>query len=102
MILFKAEQNGEYVPIGEVTEVTEVTELMPTVIDPYAPDIRLSGGDRSFSLDIDRLDKRIWSKILLMPRYKATEWIFPKKKKRGTMRRKRNELNKSRAVIGEA
>lgn len=69
----------------------------------YYDDVYLiSDQELSFSFELRRKDKRIWAKILLMPRYKATEWIFPKKKKRGTMRRKRNDLNKSRAVIGEA
>ena len=34
-------------------------------------------------------DKKTWGKIFQMPKYKVTEWAFPKKKKRGSIRRKR-------------
>ena len=36
-----------------------------------------------------RKSKKIWGKILMMPKYVITEWCFPRKKKRGTMRRNR-------------
>lgn len=43
----------------------------------------------TFSFDLDQKDKKILAKIMMMPRWEATEWIFPRKKKRGTKRRKR-------------
>ena len=47
----------------------------------YYDDVYLiSDQEFSFSFELRRKDKRIWAKILLMPRYKATEWIFPKRR----------------------
>lgn len=37
----------------------------------------------------DKKSKRTWAKILMLPRYRLTEWIFPRKKPRGSMRRRR-------------
>lgn len=39
----------------------------------------------------NRKDRTTWSKIFMMPKWEATEFCFPKKKKRGTMRRRRRE-----------
>lgn len=39
----------------------------------------------------DKKTKRAWAKILMMPRYRLTEWTFPRKKRRGSMRRRRKE-----------
>lgn len=43
----------------------------------------------TFTIELSRKNKKEWAKILMMPRWEETEWIFPKKKKRGTKRRKR-------------
>ena len=40
---------------------------------------------------LSRKSKKIWGKILMMPKYAITEWCFPRKKKRGTMRRNRRK-----------
>ena len=37
----------------------------------------------------DRKLKRAWAKIFMLPRYRETEWTFPRKKRRGFMRRRR-------------
>ena len=37
----------------------------------------------------DKKNRRAWAKIFMLPRYTATEWIFPRKKPRGSMRRRR-------------
>ena len=47
----------------------------------------------SFTIKLKGKDKKAWAKILMMPRYAVTEWMFPKKKKRGTMRRRRRASN---------
>ena len=47
----------------------------------------------SFTIELKMKDKKVWGKILMMPRYAVTEWMFPKKKKRGTMRRRRKASN---------
>lgn len=44
----------------------------------------------SFSFTLDRvMDRKTWSKVLGMKKGEATEFIFPKKKKRHSMRIKR-------------
>ena len=44
----------------------------------------------SFSFTLDRvMDRKAWAKILGMKKGEATEFIFPKKKKRHSMRIKR-------------
>lgn len=35
----------------------------------------------SFTIELKRKDKKVWAKILMMPKYAATEWMFPKKEK---------------------
>ena len=42
-------------------------------------------------IKLTRKSKRIWGKIFMMPKYIVTEWCFPRKKKRGTMRRNRRK-----------
>lgn len=58
------------------------------------PDIKLTDGSEiTITIKIDRKNKKVLAKILMMPKYIATEWMFPKKKKRGTARRKRKAEN---------
>ena len=47
----------------------------------------------SITIELKRKDLKAWAKILMMPRYAVTELMFPKKKKRGTMRRRRRTSN---------
>lgn len=47
----------------------------------------------SFTIELKLKNKKVWGMILMMPRYAVTEWMFPKKKKRGTMRRRRRASN---------
>ena len=89
MTFYATDGQGNYIRIGETIEVVTIED--PN--DPPEPAKGISiidrGGEFRFEFELRREDKRIWSKILMMPRYKATEWMFPRKKKRGTMRRKR-------------
>lgn len=55
------------------------------------PNVALSGDAVELLLDLNRESRKVWAKIFQMQRYKATEWIFPRKKKRGTARRRRRE-----------
>lgn len=60
--------------------------------EPYDVDFAkmLRGEVMTFTFKLDnRKDRTTWSKIFMMPKWEATEFRFPKKKKRGTMRRKR-------------
>ena len=53
---------------------------------------KLTGEELTFTFKWDnRKDRTAWSKIFMMPKWEATEFCFPKKKKRGTMRRRRRE-----------
>ena len=45
----------------------------------------------SITIKLSRKGKRMVSRAFGLPKYKITEWCFPKKKKRGTMRRRRKE-----------
>ena len=74
-------------PVGEVKEIF-ISE--PTQEVEY-PEISLQVETITMSLNLRRKDKIVWGRILQMPKYKTTEWMFPKKKKRGSKRRKRKE-----------
>lgn len=46
----------------------------------------------TFTFTLTRLqDRKTWSDIFMLPKWKSTEFCFPKKKPRGTMRRKRRQ-----------
>lgn len=44
----------------------------------------------------DKKTRRTWAKIFMLPRYRETEWVFPRKKRRGSMRRRRGGKNDQR------
>lgn len=75
-------------PVGEVKEIF-ISE--PTQEVEY-PEISLQGETITMSLNLRRKDKIAWGRIFEMPKYKITEWLFPKKKKRGSKRRKRKAV----------
>ena len=75
-------------PIGEVKEIF-ISE--PTQEVDY-PNINLQSETISMSLTLRRRDKKTLGRIFQMPKYKVTEWMFPKKKKRGSKRRARREM----------
>ena len=74
-------------PVGEVKEIF-ISE--PTQEVDY-PEIIWQGETITMSLNLRRKDKIVCGRIFEMPKYKVTEWMFPKKKKRGSKRRKRKE-----------
>lgn len=77
--------NGKKVKIGNVTETSFEIEA-----EDQEPVIRLTdGGSITATLNMTRDDRKVWAKILMLPKYKKTEFMFPKKKKRGTARRRR-------------
>ena len=75
-----------FYPVGELKKVF-ISE--PTQEAEY-PDIRLQNETVSISFTLRKKDKKAWGSILQMPKYKVTEWMFPKKKKRGSIRRKKH------------
>lgn len=75
-------------PVGEAKEIF-ISE--PTQEVEY-PEISLQGETITMSFNLRRKDKIVWGRIFGMPKYKVTEWMFPKKKKRGSKRRKRKAV----------
>lgn len=87
MKLYYLSDDGTYREIGEPVEITET--YTHDAVAEY-PDITLRGNEvGTLTLDLRRKDKKVWGEVFGMPQYKVTEWMFPKKKKRGTIRRKR-------------
>lgn len=76
--------DGTPIPLGKVTEINTITEL-PTLEPPLVN----IADDTGFSVTVTltKKDKIAWAKIFKMPKYALTEWLFPRKKKRGTKRR---------------
>lgn len=82
---FAAIVDGKVVTIGNVTEANFEIEK-----EEQEPVIRLTDGwTTTATLKLTRDDRKVWAKILMLPKYKATEFIFPKKKKRRMVRRRR-------------
>ncbi len=77
-------RDGTPTSLGKVTEINTITES-PT---PEPPLVHIAD-DTEFTMTVTltKKNKIIWAKMLNMPKYKMTEWIFPRKKKRGTKRR---------------
>lgn len=81
----------EWIPFGGVKEVH--LQCDDEADDPCEPPITLDHEIRinSIKVELSRKSKRRLNRAFGLPDYKITEWCFPKKKKRGTMRRKRKE-----------
>ena len=78
--------NG-YTPLVRVEEVT-ITDA-PGVSE--YPELSLSDGELTFTLHLNSRNKKTIGQVFMLPRWKITEWAFPRKKKRATARRKRKE-----------
>ena len=74
----------DYKPIGRVVEIN-TTE----VPNEYYPDLSITNTELAFRMTLSRKDKNLWGNVFMMPRWKLTEWKFPRKKKRASKRRKR-------------
>ena len=75
-------------PVGEVKGIF-ISE--PTQEIEY-PEISLQGETITMALNLRRKDKIALGRIFEMPKYEVTELMFPKKKKRGSKRRKRKAV----------
>lgn len=92
---FVAIVDGKVVTIGNVTEMSFERET-----EDQEPVICLTDGwTTTATLNLTRDDRKVWAKILMLPKYKATEFIFPKKKKRGTVRRLRRMCRIIKKII---
>lgn len=92
-MIFVKNTDGTYSELKEFPGNTTVTfqdDLGAPYEDEY-PNVALSGDAVELLLDLNRGSRKVWARIFQMPRYKATEWIFPRKKKRGTARRRRRK-----------
>ena len=89
------QHSGEYKPIGKVIEIS--TTEMPEMRGEY-PDIRFTDTELTFRLTLDRKSKKTFAKFFIMPRWKRTEWMFPRKKKRASKRRKRRNQKKQKPI----
>ena len=85
--LYIAENDGNYHEFGDIKEIN--IELDESV-DVMEMDFSLTD-EITIPITLSRKSKKIWGKILMMPKYVITEWCFPRKKKRGTIRRNRRK-----------
>lgn len=75
-------ETGEYKEVGGIREIhLELEDNDETM------DLRLDETVAVIPIVLTRKIKRRFCKLLGMPKYQITEVCFPKKKKRGTMRR---------------
>ena len=82
---FVAIVDGKVVTIGNVTEANFEIEK-----EDQEPAICMTdGGEMTVSINLTRDSRKTWAEIFMLPKYKKTEFMFPKKKKRGTARRRR-------------
>lgn len=86
--------------LGEIGRM-EGVEIQEPDLKNEVPTISLTDGfSGEFTIELKRKDKKIFGSIFGMPKYKVTEWMFPKKKKRGTMKRERRlRKETARAII---
>jgi len=88
-IYYALNKDGE--PLGEIERLDDAK--IQTTGAPEFPTISLTDGiSGEFEIEISRKDKKVWGRILQMPKYEITEWMFPRKKKRGSMRRERRTM----------
>ena len=98
--IFMAANGEDYDVIGGVTEINTISEdqmvagvSMDESLEAVSKSIRnLSKAFREFTVTL-RMSGKQQERIMevILPKYLLTEWRFPKKKPRGTMRRKRRE-----------
>ena len=85
--IYIADQDGNMHEFGGIKEINiEPDESVDFV------EMDFSFNDEiHIPIELTRKSKRILGGILMMPKYVVTEWCFPRKKPRGTMRRNRAE-----------
>ena len=81
-------ETGDYKECGGIKEVS----ITPAEEDDSVM-LDFSSEPITIHFELTRKDKRLWlRKVFCVPKYRITEELFPRKKKRGTNRRKRREL----------
>ena len=89
-ILYIADNDGNYHEFGGIKEIKEINIELDERVDVMEMDFSLTD-EITIPITLSRKSKKICGKILMMPKYVITEWCFPRKKKRGTMRRNRRK-----------
>ena len=80
-------ETGDYKEFGGIKEVS----ISPAEEDESAY-INFSNEPITLHFELTRKNKRFWlQKVFCVPKYRITEELFPRKKKRGTMRRERRK-----------
>ena len=75
---------------GERELIGEIAELSTTPTEEDVGHIAFNNEPITMRIELTRKDKRFWlRKVFGVPKYEVTEILFPRKKKRGTMRRRR-------------
>lgn len=95
--IFMAANGEDYDVIGGFTDINVISSSQSTldnIIEEHIAAInkaliKLSNAIREFAVTINKQNGKIDE--VYFPKYLMTEWRFPKKKPRGTMRRKRRE-----------
>lgn len=81
-------ETGDYKEFGGIKEVS----ITPAEEDDSVM-LNFSSEPITVHFELTRKNKRFWlRKVFCVPKYRITEELFPRKKKRGTNRRKRRGL----------
>ena len=83
--------DGTYSELKTLPENYTFQDDLGALSEDDYPNVALSGDGVEILLNLNRENRKAWASIFQMQKYKATEWIFPRKKKRGTARRRRKE-----------
>lgn len=86
----------EWIPLGGVKEVhiqcDDEADDEPAIPMTWGKELNFGTmKPTTITIKLSRKAKRRVNRAFGLPEYKITEWCFPKKKKRGTMRRRRKE-----------
>ena len=90
------EKGTLYIVDSETGACKELGGIKEVSISPAEEDestyINFSSEPITLHFELTRKDKRLWlQKVFCVPKYRITEELFPRKKKRGSMRRERRK-----------
>lgn len=90
------EKGTLYIVDPETGACKEIGGIKEVSIAPAEEDdsvmLNFSSEPITLQFKLTRRDKRLWlQKVFCVPKYRITEELFPRKKKRGTMRRERRK-----------
>ena len=93
-LFFAQNPDGSYRKIGEAEEIHATIPAEDLGLDVRGPRFTEAGdgtfnGYVEFDFTPNKNVKKLWGKLLGIPKSMVTEWCFPRKKKRGSRRRNR-------------